>query len=202
MVDPFRPLVRTYWSVFFVVAAVTVPLHVAHATIWHNVIAVTELHGDIEHFPPLRQVHGVGRTQLGQFRVAYWVILAIELALIPLFIRATKRILEVDARGGVTGALDGWRAALSRGQAGNAVRALGRNPAPFLVGAAVAVVVVYLLGGVGGLLVSPLGDEREFAGRGLVDGVARAAAAPFFLVVAALVALGPPRGSSPARPPE
>jgi hypothetical protein len=182
MVDrAFRLLVRNYWSIFFVVAAVTVPLQIAYATIWHDVIAVSDLHADIEEFPPLRQVQGVGRTQLDQARLAYWVLWAVEIALIPLFLRATRRVLETDARGGVASALDGWRAALTR-RAGGGLR-LGR-PAAVVAGAAAATLVFVLLGGIGSLVVEPLADGYAFAGVGLAEGVARAAAAPFLLVTA------------------
>ena len=189
-------MTRNYWSVFFLVASVTVPLHLAYATVWHNVIAVADLHEDIEAFPPLRQVHGVGRTQLSQARIAFWILWAVEIALLPLFVRATRRILEVDAREGVPAALDGWRHALTRTGTGGVVRALSR-PGPLLVGAVVATAVFLLVTGIGSLLVEPLGDERAFAGLGLVDGVARAAAAPFLLVVAAVAAAQPVPGPGP-----
>lgn len=184
MIDrAFRLLVRNYWSVFFVVAAVTVPLHVVYATIYHDVIAVADLHADIEQFPPLRQVHGVGRSQLDHARLAYWIVWAIEIALIPLFLRATRRVVEADISGRVAGAADGWRGALSRRRDGAALGAPA-GPGPLIVGAAVTAVVFMLVSGIGSLVVEPIGDDRAFAGLGLAEGIARAAAAPFALVVA------------------
>ena len=180
---------RNFWTLFFVVAAITVPLQVAYASVWHNVIAVRELHGDIEDFPPLRQVHGVGREQLQQSRVTYWLIVGAELALVPLLIRATSRVLEQDAAGEITSAPEAWRAALGRRRSRSVVRALGR-PGPLLTGVLLAVAVGALVQVAGRLAIEPLGDERAFAGVGVVDGVARAAGAPFALVVAALVAAG------------
>lgn len=186
MVDrALRLTVRNFWTLFFVVGAVTVPLQVAYATAWHNVIAVRELHDDIAQFPPLRQVHSVGRDQLHDARLAYWVVVAVELALLPLLIRAARRVIESDARGELPSAPDAWRGALARG--GSLLRALAR-PGPLITGAVVALAVGALVTAAGRLLVEPVGDERAFAAVGLVDGVARAAAAPFFLVIAAVAA--------------
>lgn len=195
MIDrALRLTFRNYWTLFFTVAALTVPLQVAYATIWHNVIAVRELQSRIEAFPPLRQVHGVGRAQLHEARVAFWVIVAIEIALLPVLVRAARRILEVDAAGGVTQIADAWRGAFARG--GSILKGLSR-PGPLITGAAIAVIVGTLVLGGGRLLVEPIGDERAFAGIGLVDGVARAAGAPFFLVVAALASMRPGTGAPP-----
>ncbi|HEY7876479.1 MAG TPA: hypothetical protein VIG64_15295 [Actinomycetota bacterium] len=182
----FRLTTRIYWSVFFLVATLTVPLHVLYATIFRNVIAVSDLHADIEAFPPLRQVHGVGREQLGHARLAYWILWAIEIAALPLLVRAARRISDVDAKGGVPSAADGWGHLVSAGAKG-ILRAF-RRPGPLLVGLAIAAAVYALTRTIGGLLVEPLSDDRAFAGVGLVEGVARAAAAPFFLVVAVVVA--------------
>ena len=201
-----RLTVRNFWTLFFVVAAVTVPLQVAYASVFHNVIAVGELHGDIEQFPPQRQVHGVGREQLGQARIAYWAIVAAELALLPLLVRAADRVLERDERGAITSAPGAWAAALSRRRTRSVIRAVA-HPGPLLTGLIVAVIIGALVQAGGRLLIEPLGDERAFAGLGLVDGVARAAAAPFALVVAALLARGAaahaPEGSAaPSAPHE
>jgi hypothetical protein len=196
MVDrALRLVFRNYWTIFFVVASVTVPLQVAYASVWHNVIAVRELHDDIAEFPPLRQVHGVGREQLRESRIAFWAIVAAELALIPLFVRATSRVLEVDGEKGVPSAVDAWRSALSRGRRRTTARALAR-PGPLITGALLALAVGALVQAAGRLLVEPLSDDRAFVGVGLVDGVARAAGAPFFLVVAALAVIGAARSSS------
>jgi hypothetical protein len=199
MIDrALRLLVRNYWSVFFAVAALTVPLQVAYATIWHDVIAVADLHDDIEAFPPLRQVHGVGREQLGNARVAYWIVWAIELAAVPLLARVARRILDVDADGGVPSARDGWSHALAR--SGRAITTALAKPGPLLVGGALSLGVYVLLRALGGMLAEPLADDRAFAGVGLLGGVARAAAAPFFLVVAAVAAGGRRAGPGPAGP--
>lgn len=184
-----RLTVRNFWTLFFVVAAVTVPLQVAYASVFHNVIAVRELHGDIERFPPLRQVHGVGREQLSQARIAYWVIVAAELALLPLLVRAADGVLERDERGEIPSVPGAWAAALSRRRSRSVIRAVA-HPGPLLTGVIVAVIVGALVQAGGRLAIEPLGDERAFVGLGLVDGVARAAAAPLALVVAALLARG------------
>ena len=202
MVDrALRLTVRNFWTLFFAVAAVTVPLQLAYATAWHNVIAVRELHADIARFPPLRQVHSVGRSQLHDARLTYWVIVAVELVLLPLFVRAARRVVETDAAGGVPSALDALRGAFARG-GGSVLRALAR-PGPLVTGLAVAVAVGALASAAGHLLIEPVGDDRAFAAVGLVDGVARALAAPFFLVIAALAAwpaLSPSRRDREAGP--
>ena len=184
----FRLLVRNYWSVFFVVAAVSVPLQVVHATIWRNVIAVSELHADIEKFPPLRQVRGVGVTELHQARVAQWVIWGILIVLLPLFLRATEWIVRADAHGGIPTAAGGWRAAMGQGKGLAALPALSR-PGLVAVGAAAAGLVFVLISAGVNALIEPLPAGVTFAGAGLALGATSAAAAPFFLVPAAMAAL-------------
>jgi hypothetical protein len=135
----------------------------------------------------------VGQSQLHDARVTYWVIVALELALLPLFVRAARRVAEADAAGRVTSALDAWRGALAR-RGGSVLRALAR-PGPLVTGVVVALAVGALAAGAGHLLIEPVGDDRAFAAVGLVDGTARALAAPFFLVIAALAAEPPGRPS-------
>jgi hypothetical protein len=192
MVDrALRLLIRNYWSVFFVVATVTIPLQIAHATIWRNVIAVSELHADIEEFPPLRQVRGVGRGELNEALLAQWIIWAALVALIPLFIRATKRILEVDARGEVTSAADGWRAALGGSVGGRVLGALAR-PGLLLVGLALAALAFVLLMSCAYVLVEPLPPGPAFAWTGLALGLVLAGTGPFLLVPAAVASSAAP----------
>lgn len=180
----FRTLVRNYWSVFFLVAAITVPVQIAYATIWRHVIAVSELHPAIEGFPPLRQVRGVGVAQLDEARLAHWIVWAVEIALIPLFLRATQRVLAAESSGDAPTARDAWRGAFAGGQGIGAARTLAR-PGLLLVGAAAAALVYGALVTFAGMVTELLPPGQRFAWVGLAGGAARAAAAPFFLVVAA-----------------
>ena len=151
-------------AVFFAVAARPFPCRSPYATIWHDVLASPTSH-DIAAFPPCLGARS-GREQLGDARLAYWVIWAIELAALPVLVRVTRRILDADAGGGLPSAADGWRGALA-GSGRGLVRALAR-PGPLIVGAALAATVFYLSRAIGGLLVEPLPTSARRR-RGLVD---------------------------------
>jgi hypothetical protein len=175
--------VRNFSTLFLIVALVTGPLHLAHAYVFREVIALSELHPAIERFPPTRKVRGIGRSELSRARIAYFVINAVELALLPLMVRAAARALAVDRQQGVPTALGAWatslRSSAPRARLGGvSVRALG-------AAALGAFIIGWLAREVGLLVIEPLPDPEAWAGVGLVEALCRACGAPFFLGVAA-----------------
>src|ERR687884_2313848 len=89
-----RVAIRNFWTLFFIAAVVTVPLHLVYAFRYHNVIAVRELIPQIERFPAGRHVHLVGPRQLHHARVGLWILDAVELLLLPLAVRAARASIE------------------------------------------------------------------------------------------------------------
>jgi hypothetical protein len=174
-----RTTFRNYLTVFFLVAVVTVPLHVGHAFLYRNVISVRELHPDIEDFPERRKVHRVGVKKLEQSRNAFLFVTVVELLLLPLAVGATRRVLEVDARGGLPRVVDGWVHSLHAWR--RPVPEPG-SPLAALVGAVLGLAVGYLVERIGVLLSEPVPGSVVFAPVGLTQGVARAAGAAFLLV--------------------
>jgi hypothetical protein len=175
----WRVLFRNFSTFFLVVAVVAIPLHLAHAFLFRDVIAVQELHPDIEELPQDLRVRGVGADDVSDWRTTAWAFTALELALLPLFLAATRRVIEVDQEGGVPGVLDAYRHVVDR-------RSLPRPSAGDIAGLGAALVLGLVIGGLaraaGLLAIEPLGDARAWAGAALVEGAARALGAGFFLV--------------------
>jgi hypothetical protein len=178
-----RATVRNFSTLFLLAATITLPLHVAHAYVFREVIEVAELHPAIEEFPARRKVRGVGLRQLDEARVSYLWLSVAELVLLLVLVRPTARVLEVDGRHGVPSVWDAWTGQRSSPGVFAALR--GTSAGPLLVGAALALVVGWLTRAVGLLVVEPLPDRLAFAGIGAVEGLCRALAAPFFLGIAA-----------------
>ena len=94
---------------FLVTFVVLMPLHLIYALFFHDVFAVRELHPAIAEFPESRLVRGVGRNDIGQARLWFWLMAIIEVALIPVFLRAARRVLALDEGGRVPDAMTAWR---------------------------------------------------------------------------------------------
>ncbi len=166
---------------FLLVAIVTIPLHIAYAFAFRDVIAVSELHSQIEGFPPGRQVQGVGPGDLDAARLALLGLTIAELALIPVLVRVAARVAAVDEEGGVPTLGDAW--SHRRESDASLVHALGSDGVKAVLGTlVVAVALGVVLERIGIAVVEPLSAEDAFAGIGLVQACSRAAAAPFFLV--------------------
>jgi hypothetical protein len=186
---------RHFWTLFFVAAAVTVPLHLIYAFTFHNVIGLRELAPQIQNLPAHRHVHLVGPTDLQHARVALWIVDVVEVALIPLGIRAARAVLEADESGEVPTAIGAWKGAL--GRLAPPVWRFHRE----LVVAALAGIIVGALGdAIGRLFAEPFGTEWSFVVLGLMQGCARAAGACFFLGPAALLSRSSPDMSRKALP--
>lgn len=97
-------------TLFLVVFGILFPLHLIYGWIFQDVFAVRELHAAIAEFPATRQVRGVGQTDVEQARLWFWILIAIEIALLPLILRACRAVIDQDNRGEVTSAPAAWRA--------------------------------------------------------------------------------------------
>jgi hypothetical protein len=169
-----RATFRNFSTLFLLVATATVPLHLAHSFVFRDVIAVSELHRDIDVFPERRQVRGVDRAALDNARLALLGLTLIEIAAIPLFVRAARAVVTGDED--VPTVIGAWRSTLGR-------RAASKSPATIAPGIVVCVVfalsVTVLARLVGAVLVEPLPDAQSFVGVGLVDACARALGGAF-----------------------
>lgn len=172
-----RTTFRHFWTFFFLAAGITVPLHLIYVFAFHNVIALRELAPQIELFPAARQVHFVGPPDLQHARVALWIVDALEIALLPLAIRAARAVVDMDERGEVPTAPRAWRDSL-RGHKGKLLPPIG---SALVMAVLIALVVGGLLDAIARLIAEPIGANWSFVILGLTQGSARAAGAAFFL---------------------
>jgi len=181
---------RNFSTLFLVVAVLMGPVHLAYTFTYKDVAQVEELHPYIENLPRGRQVQGVGRAVLADARRKFvWVTVA-EVLLLPLLVGATRRVVAVDAAGGLPGVWDAYRHLLTR-----RVGPPRRMPSPatrlalLASGIVLAVVIGWLVQTIG-LLGAEVGpDSARWLIAGMSRATALAAAAPFALV--ALVAPAP-----------
>jgi hypothetical protein len=180
----FRRAFRSFSTLFLVVAIVTIPAHLVFSFVFRDVIATRDIHQQISEFPNYRQVRNVGPKDLTAARFAYWGLCALEVALIPLAMRATRRVIDVEERGGVATAPDAWRHAFDRSDRSDRDGTRRFDPAS-LPALGVAVFVAFVLGFLieraGLMVVEALPDDIAWAATALVQATARAGAAPFAL---------------------
>ena len=178
--DVLRSTFRNYATLFFIVAALTVPVHVVHSFVYRDVIAVRKIHDAVEDLEPKQQVRRVSADDLADYRTSMWLITAIEVALIPLFAGAARTAIAGDRAsvfGAWRGAVSGWKRPLPRP---------ARPAVAMVLGGALAVAIGLLLRTIGYLLSEPVGEAVSFGPIGLTEGIARAAGAPFLVVPLAL----------------
>jgi hypothetical protein len=169
---------RNFSTLFLIVAVVVFPLHLAYGITFRAEIAVRELHPEIEELPTGLRVRDVGAAEIDRARAAGYAVWLIEIALIPLMVKAARRALDATERGGVPTVGDAWRGVFRR----EPRRWLPGAPAAVAAGAGVAVVVLLMLEVSGLLLTDMLPDGPRFAGMVVVDTLARSSALPFLLV--------------------
>jgi hypothetical protein len=182
-----RATFRNFSTLFLLVATLTVPLHLAHAYVFRDVIAVTELHGAIDTFPEGRQVRGVDRAAVASARLSLLGLTAIEIAAIPLLVRAARAVVTAGEEE-VPTVVGAYRSLPTRRPAARSLRAV----APAVVAAVVfAAAVAWLARLVGSVLVEPLPDARAFVGVGLAEASARALGGAFLVGSVAYLRSGP-----------
>jgi hypothetical protein len=175
----WRATFRNFSTLFLVVAVVTIPLHLTLSYLFRDAIAVGELHPQIAELPRRLQVHGVSAKVLDRFHLWTLGVVALEVVLIPLFARASARVVEVDAAGRLPSATDAWMHAART--AGGAAHALA-HLVNLAMGVAVAVATGWLWRAIGLTLAAPLPDEIVWAAVGAVEGAAWGVGLPFLLV--------------------
>ena len=174
-----RTTLRNFSTFWLIAAAVTIPLNIAWASMYQDVIATREIHSDIEALPPGDEVRGVDGGAIERAERAQLIVLALELALIPILMRATRRAIERDASGHVPTALAAWR---------GVARASGpRASGPWRLSvvlpmAGLALVVWGLATLIGWLIAAPVPDSLAWLAVALTRGGALALALPFLLV--------------------
>lgn len=165
------------FSTFFLVAFVLLlPLHVIYGWWFQDVLAVRELHGAIAEFPSSRQVRGVGQADVESARLLFWVLVLVEIALLPLIARAYHRVIDLAEGGEIPTVAGAWggrgdRPKTARAPIATIVGAVG-------LGVVVAVVAEVALRGVADL--APSG--AAFATHALAAAAARSMGIPFLLV--------------------
>ncbi len=174
-----KTTLRNFSTFWLIVAVVTIPLNFTWAALFQDVIATREIHSDIESLPPGDPVRGVDGEAIDRSRYAQLIVIALELAFIPLLLRVTKRVIERDASGHVPTALGAWRGVGRSSEA--------RSSAPWRLSVALAMagfalVVGFLAALIGTLLAAPVGDAFAWLVVGLTRGAALALALPFLLV--------------------
>lgn len=179
--------IRNFSTLFLVVLIVIGPLHLLYGLLFQDVLALRELHPAIAEFPETRLVRGVGRADIAQAEVWFWVLALVELAAAPLLIRPVRRVLATDLRGGVPTAVDAYRN--MRAAELPALETSGPPVAPLVTVALLAAAVGVLIRLTLGRVVDLLPDAGASLGLAVADATARSAAAAFLLTAAAL-ALG------------
>ena len=180
----FTAAFRNFSTLFLMVALFTVPLHVGYSYFFRDVIEVREIHSSIEGFPSYRQVKNVGPDQLRTSRLAYLGLSLLELALLlPLLVRATARVIDVDAARGVPTIPNSLRAGLRRTR-GSLRGLIGALPS-VLMAALLALAIGWLFENAALLVVEAVPDEHAWPLVGAIQGCARAVAVPFLLVAIA-----------------
>ena len=173
---------RNFSTLFLIVAVVVFPLHLAYGLTFRDEIAVRELHPEIAELPSDRRVRGVGAAEIDRARVAGYALWLVEIALIPLFVKAARRALEATERGDVATVADAWRGAFGR----DPRQWLSGGPAAAAGGIGLAVGVLLMIEVSGLLLTDMLPDGSRFAGVVVADTLARSSALPFVLTPLAL----------------
>src|SRR5687767_3835426 len=95
---------REFSTLFLVVFVLILPLHLIYGWMFQDVLAVRELHGAIAEFPSSRQVRGVGQADVTNARLWFWIVIALEVALMPVIVKACRSVLE-QARTGEIGSV-------------------------------------------------------------------------------------------------
>ncbi|HEX2196432.1 MAG TPA: hypothetical protein VHJ76_05855 [Actinomycetota bacterium] len=174
-----RLALRNYVTLFLFVATFAVAIHLVYLWLFRDVVGLAELHDAIREFPPNRQVRGVGHRDLDAWRTGNFVLTLVEIGLIPFLAKGAARVIEQDERGEVPTVRAALAATLKRGY--RWFPSL-KEAGPLLVTVVLALVTWWLVRRTGLLLVEPVGPDGAWAPTALVEGVARAAGAPFVLV--------------------
>jgi hypothetical protein len=174
-----RTIFRNFFTVFFFVAVLTVPLHLGYSVVFREAIETREIHDEIEAFPEDRQVRGVGRGELFAYRATAWFLVLVELAAVPLLARGTRRIVRQDDDGQVTTVRDAFEHLRVRAGTTSWREAGVRT---FVVVFVIGLVTGFLLDRTGVLLLEFVSDVRSFPFFGLVRAISHSTTLTFLLI--------------------
>lgn len=180
-------------TLLLVACVVTIPMHVVHAYVFRDVLAVRELAPEIQRFPEGRQVRGVARSDLDAETNWSLILFGVELLFLPVVYRGARRVMMVADEGGVPSVLDAYRNL--RGTS----RTIGESsPLAIAGGVSLAVLCAVIVWRVGALLSDMLSAETTWAGVGL----SRAAAVATALALAGGTAAALARPVDDPSPPD
>lgn len=169
----------------------TLPIHLVHAYVFKEALAVAEIGPEIRAFPEGRQVRGVAKEDLDDERKTLLIVLGIEVLLLPAAYRATRRVIEVSDEGGVPTVIDAWSHLRSATHSSLA-------PGPVAVAAVVGLIAAWLVWMIGSLLSDTASADLAWA----VTGLTRALSVALFIAIASGVAASLPRERTQAAPAE
>lgn len=172
---------RDFSTFFLVVLALILPVHLVYAWMFQDVLAVRELHGAIAEFPASRQVRGVGQADVTNARLWFWIVIAIEIALLPLIVKACRAVLDQARRGEVTSVRTALAAIRSRrGSDGGRPSSEAWIPA-----LGIALVIAVAAESTLRQVADFVPDDGAFLALALASSVARACGIPFVAVALA-----------------
>ena len=180
-----RAAFSNFSTLFLLAATIALPLQLVHGYLFQNVYEVRDLHPVIEQFPNGRRIASVSPRRLQRSRNVATVVWVAEIALLPLVSGAALRVVRTHQEGGVPTALSSWRGVREIPRLLGARSKLG----VVVVGAAAALAVGWLTRIIGLILAEPIPDSWAWFAISGVEGLARAAAAPFLLAALAVAAL-------------
>lgn len=180
-----RAAFSNFSTLFLLAATIALPLQLTHGYLFQEVYEVRDLHPVIEAFPKGRRIARVSPRRLQRSRNVATVVLVAELALLPLLAGAALRVVRTHEEGGVPTALGSWRGVRDIPR----LLAARSKPGVVVVGAAVALAVGWLAQTTGLILAEPVPDSWAWLAISGVEGLARAAAAPFLVAALAVAAL-------------
>lgn len=181
----FGLTLRDLSTYVLIAAVVALPLQTAYSFAFRDVIEVHDIHPEIADLREGLQVRGVSAADIDTHRRIGWLVLALEVLLIPAIVGATRNALDARERGELASVKSAWTGAIGRIEGSLAGL---RRPGVTLTGAGVAIAIGGLAQLVGSLLVEPLPDRYAWAGLGLATAAARSLAAPFVTVPLAWLA--------------
>ena len=163
----------------------TGPIHLVHAYVFREALAVAELGPEIRAGPEGRQVRGVSKGDLDSERNSLVIVIGVEMLLLPFAFRASRRVFEVDDEGGVPTAVDAW-SHLRTAPRG------GLSTGPTAVAAVIGLVAAWFVWTIGSQLADMASADMAWA----VTGLARASSIALFTALGCGVAASLPRAQT------
>ncbi len=174
-----RSTVSDFSTLFLVCLAVLLPLELAYTTIHRDVVEVHDLAPFLEDVGERQRVGGVGPQELDDAERNRTVLNAIELALIPVFIAAGRRVFARRAEGELPTATDAYVHGLAPPRIGPLPRA--RSAGAILLALVFSLLVGYAAYRAGEIVAQLFPDRCRFVILGGVEAVSRSVGLPWLL---------------------